>query len=35
MAALSLAERMVDFGSLGPVGRPATEVRSFHLAIVF
>jgi len=28
-------DRTVDLGSFGPVGRSETEVRAFHLAIVF
>jgi hypothetical protein len=35
MTASSSAVRTVDFGSLGPVGTSATEVRFFHLATVF
>ena len=33
--ASSSTDRTVDLGSLGPVGASATEVRAFHLAIVF
>jgi len=35
MIASSSTVSTVDFGSLGPVGRSATEVRFFHLATVF
>jgi hypothetical protein len=35
MMASSSIDRTVDVGSLGPVGRSATEVRFFHLATVF
>jgi hypothetical protein len=35
MTASSSIERTVDFGSFGPVGRSAAEVRFFHLATVF
>ena len=31
----SSPDRTVDFGSVGPVGISATEVRFFHLATVF
>ena len=30
----TMAGRTVDFGTVGPVGTPATEVRCFHLATV-
>ena len=33
--ASSSADRTVDMGSFGPVGRSETEVRALHLAIVF
>jgi hypothetical protein len=33
--ASSSTDSTVDFGSLGPVGRSAVEVRFFHLATVF
>ena len=33
--ASSPADRTVDLGSFGPVGRSETEVRAFHLATVF
>ncbi len=29
------ADRTVDFGVVGPVGRSLTEVRRFHFATVF
>jgi hypothetical protein len=35
MIASSSADRTVDFGSVGPVGRSATELRFFHFATVF
>jgi hypothetical protein len=35
MTASSSIERTVDFGSFGPVGRSAAELRFFHLATVF
>lgn len=35
MIASSSPDRTVDFGSLGPVGRSATEVPFFHFATVF
>jgi hypothetical protein len=35
MMASSSADRTDDFGSFGPVGRSATEVRFFHFATVF
>ena len=31
----SSTDSVVEVGALGPVGRSATEVRAFHLAIVF
>lgn len=34
MASFS-SDKLVDFGSLGPVGRSATEPRFFHFATVF
>jgi hypothetical protein len=34
IASSSIA-RTVDFGSFGPVGRSATELRFFHFATVF
>jgi hypothetical protein len=33
--ASSSADRLVDFATLGPVGRSAAELRFFHLAAVF
>ena len=35
MIASSSIESTVDFGSFGPVGRSATELRWRHLATVF
>jgi hypothetical protein len=35
MIASSSIDNTVDFGSFGPVGRSATELRFFHLATVF
>jgi hypothetical protein len=34
MMASSVIDRLVDFGSLGPVRRSATEARLFHFATV-
>src|ERR1700733_4473364 len=33
--ASSSPDRTVDLGAFGPVGRSETEVRAFHLAMVF
>ena len=33
--ASSSTDRTVDLGFLGPVGRSETDVRAFHLAMVF
>ena len=35
MIASSSTDRTDDFGSFGPVGKSATDVRFFHLATVF
>jgi hypothetical protein len=35
MIASSSTDSTVDFGSFGPVGRSATELRFFHFATVF